>query len=132
MNKVLDNKELYINMIERAFNTTCLILLVSCYAIFSQYFYLQKQKDFISNTRKKHTAKTNTHQSQSLLSSFALFNNRLFICRHFDINSDLLLNMFTSSRFLIIKTFSLRHKLQLLIKVIYVYILYIFIYMSYI
>ena len=33
-----------------------------------QYFYLQKQKDFISNT-KKHTVKTNTHQSQSLLSS---------------------------------------------------------------
>ena len=40
------------------------------------------------------------------------------MCRHFDINSDLLFNMFTSSRFLIIKAFSLRHKLQLLIKVL--------------
>ena len=80
-------------------------------------FYLQKQKDFISNT-KKHTVKTNTHQSQSLLSSFTLFNKRVLICRHFDINSDLLFNMFTSSRFLIIKAFPLRHKLQLLIKVL--------------
>ena len=33
--------------------------------------------------------------------------------RHFDINSDLLFNMFTSST-----AFSLRHKLQLLIKVL--------------
>ena len=40
------------------------------------------------------------------------------MCRHFDINSDLLFNMFTSSRFLIIKAFSLRNKLQLLIKVL--------------
>ena len=40
------------------------------------------------------------------------------MCRHFDINSDLLFNMFTSSGFLIIKAFSLRHKLQLLIKVL--------------
>ena len=79
-------------------------------------FYLQKQKDFISNT-KKHIVKTNIHQSQSLLSSFTLFNNRLFKCRHFDINSGLLFNMFTSSMFLIIKACSLRHKLQLLIKV---------------
>ena len=36
----------------------------------------------------------------------------------FDIKSDLLFNIFTSSRFLIIKAFSLRHKLQLLIKVL--------------
>ena len=40
------------------------------------------------------------------------------MCRHFDRNSDLLFIMFTSSRFLIIKDFSLRHKLQLLIKVL--------------
>ena len=40
------------------------------------------------------------------------------MCRHFDINFDLLFNMFTSSRFLIIKTFSLRHKLELLMKVL--------------
>ena len=47
-----------------------------------------------------------------------MFNKPLFICRHFDINSDLFFNMFTSSRFLIIKAFSLRHKFQLLIKVL--------------
>ena len=64
------------------------------------------------------TVKTNTHQSQSLLSSFTLFNNRLFICQDFDINSDLLFNMFTSYRFFIIKAFSLRHKSQLLTKVL--------------
>ena len=40
------------------------------------------------------------------------------MCLHFDINSDLLFNMVSSSRFLIIKAFSLRHKLQLLIKVL--------------
>ena len=107
-----------INLIETLFNATWLILLVSCKAIFSQYFYLQKQQDFVSNKNKKHTVKTNTYQSQSLLSSFTLFNNCLFICWHFDINFDLLFNMFTSSRFLIIKTFSLRHKLQLLINVL--------------
>ena len=63
--------------------------------------------------------KTNTHQSQSLLSSFTLFIIAYvgIICRHFDINSDLLFNMFTSSRFLIITVFSPRHKLQLLITV---------------
>ena len=65
---------------------------------------------------KQHTVKANMHQSQSLLSSFTLFNNRLFICQHFDINSDLLPNTFTSSRFLIIKAFSLRYKSQLFIK----------------
>ena len=80
-------------------------------------FLPKKQKDFISNTRK-HTGKTNTRQSQSLLSSFNLFNNRLFICRHSDLNSDLLFNMFMPSRFLVIKVFSLRYKLQLLIKVL--------------
>ena len=37
---------------------------------------------------KKHAARLSTHQSQLLLSSFTLFNNRLLICRHFDINSD--------------------------------------------
>ena len=47
------------------------------YTYVSQYFYLQILKDFISN--KKHTVKTNTYQSQSLLSSITLFNNRLFI-----------------------------------------------------
>ena len=73
-------------------------------------FLPTKKRDFISNA--------NAHQSQLLLSSFILFNNGLFICRHFDINFELLFNMFTSSRFLIIKTFSLRHKLQLLIKVL--------------
>ena len=76
-------------------------------------FLPKKQKDFISNTRK-HTGKTNTRQSQSLLSSFNLFNNRLFICRHSDLNSDI----FMPSRFLVIKVFSLRYKLQLLIKVL--------------
>ena len=30
------------------------------------------------------------------------------MCRHFDMNSDLLLNMCTSSRFIIMKAFSLR------------------------
>ena len=65
---------------------------------------------------KQHTVKANMHQSQSLLSSFTLFNNRLFVCGHSDINSDLLPNMFTSSRFLIIKAFSLRYKSQLFIK----------------
>ena len=38
--------------------------------------------------------------------------------RHFDVTSDLLFNMVTSSRCLIIKAFSLRCKLQLLIKVL--------------
>ena len=47
-----------------------------------------------------------------------MFNNRLFICRHFDINSDLSSNMFASSRFLTIKVCSLRYKLQLLMKVL--------------
>ena len=79
-------------------------------------FTYKNKKDLTSNT-KKHTVKTNTQQSQSLLSSFTPFNNRLFICQPFDINSDLLFNMFRSSRFLIIKAFSLRHNLQLLIKV---------------
>ena len=37
---------IYINLIQRVFNTTWLILLVSCQAIFSQYFYLQKKKRF--------------------------------------------------------------------------------------
>ena len=41
-------------------------------------FLPKKQKDFISNT-KKHTAKINTHQSQSLLSFFTLFNNHLYV-----------------------------------------------------
>ena len=68
--------------------------------------------------QKKHTVKTNTPQSQSLLSSFTLFNNRLLICQRVDINSDFLFNVFTSSRFLIIKAFSLRHKLYLLINVL--------------
>ena len=35
------------------------------------------------------------------------------MCRHFDINSDLLFNMFTSST-----AFSLRHKLKLLTKML--------------
>ena len=47
-------------------------LLVSFLAIFSQYFYLLKQKVFISNTKEKHTVKSNTPQSQSLISSFTL------------------------------------------------------------
>ena len=34
--------------------------------------------------QKKHTVKTNTPQSQSLLSSFTLFNNRLLICQRVD------------------------------------------------
>ena len=51
-------------------------------------FYLQKEKYFISN--KKTSLKTSTHQSQSLLSSFTLFNNCSFLCRRFDINYDLL------------------------------------------
>ena len=72
----------------------------------------------MSNTKKNHTVKTNIPQTQSLLSSFTQFNNRLFICPHFDINSDFLFNMFTSSRFLIVKAFSLKHKFQLLTKVL--------------
>ena len=40
------------------------------------------------------------------------------MCQHFDINSDLLFNLFASSGFLIIKAFSLSHKLQLSIKVL--------------
>ena len=35
-----------------------------------------------------------------------LFNNLLFLYRHFDVNSDLLFNMVTSSIFLITKAFS--------------------------
>ena len=65
-----------------------------------QYFYLQSKKDFISNT-KKHTVKTNTHRSQSLLSSFTLFRNRLLVCRHFDINSDLCLTCLRHLDFLL-------------------------------
>ena len=42
-----------------------------------QSIFLPTKNYFISN--KKNTAKTNTHESQSLLSSFTLFNNRLFI-----------------------------------------------------
>ena len=59
-----------------------LLIYTSIYIFVSQYIYLQKQKDFISNT-KKHTVNTNTHQSQSLQSSITLFNNRLVICQHF-------------------------------------------------
>ena len=87
-----------------------------------QSIFFPKKKNIFCNKKKKKkkkkTVKTNTHKSQSLLSSFILFNNRLFMCQHFDINSDLFLNIFTSSRLLIIKAFSLRHKLKLLIKVL--------------
>ena len=80
-------------------------------------FLPTKRERFYKKIQKQqHTVKVNTHQSQSLLSFFTLFNSRLFICRHFDINSDLLLNMFRPSRFLIIKAFALGHKLQLFIK----------------
>ena len=60
----------------------CHILYI--YIYISQYFYLQKQKDFISNT-KKHTVKINQNQSQSLLSSFILFNNCLNEFEHITI-----------------------------------------------
>ena len=80
--------------------------------------FTYKNKKISSVIQKTHTVKTNTHQSESSLSSFTLFNNPFFMCQHFDINSDLFFNMFMSSRFLIIKAFSLRHKLQLLIKVL--------------
>ena len=50
------------------------ICYVYIYIYISQYFYLQKQKDFISNT-KKHTVTINKNQIQSLSSSFTLLNN---------------------------------------------------------
>ena len=79
-------------------------------------FLPTKRERFHNKYKKQHTVKVNTHLSQSLLSFFALVNNRLFMCRHFDINSDLLPKMFRLSRFLIIKAFALGHKLQLFIK----------------